>query len=589
MSKAWRMLAAGVILAGCAGPPPRPAGVDPQLINQVDTSTPRKQQPTPAAVESALLPPLRMEMPSVRGQPIDPRFDLSVNAAPASQVFSALVAGTRYSMLLEPSLSGSITVNLKDVTLREALESIRDLYGYDFRFEGNRIFVKSAGLQTRFFRVNYMTGQRRGTSDVRVQSGAVSDAAAGAATPGIAGAAPTAGTPFTASRALESSRVSTRQESDFWVDLRAALTSIVGSADGRSVVITPQAGVVLVRAMPAELRAVENYLRETQISVERQVMLEAKIIEVTLSDGYQSGINWAAFANRHLSVGQVNKGTVLQPAGDGRAQATGASAIGFDGITHSITNPALAAVAGRDLANNAITGGSVFGLALAAANFAALLNFLETYGNVQVLSSPRIATLNNQKAVLKVGTDQFFVTNITSTSTVTATTAGALAATPIPSVTVQPFFSGIVLDVTPQIDDNNQVILHIHPSVSQVTTDNRVITLGSAGELNLPLARSDVSESDTIVRVTDGNLVALGGLMKLSLSDTRGGLPGAPDTGLGGALLRNTDRQLVKKELVILLKPTIIQSDRTWEQDIREARDRLESLNNQAPRSGETR
>jgi MSHA biogenesis protein MshL len=488
-------------------------------------------------------------------------------------------------MLLEPNLSGSITVNLKDVTLREALESIRDLYGYDFRFEGSRIFVKSAGLQTRFFRVNYMTGQRRGTSDVRVQSSAVSDVAAGAGTPGIAGGAPTAGTPFTASRALESSRVSTRQESDFWVDLRAALTAIVGSGEGRSVVITPQAGVVLVRAMPAELRSVENYLRETQISVERQVMLEAKIIEVTLSDSYQSGVNWAIL-NKHIAAGQVASQTQIGTAPNALVSRglTGqpGSSLGTP-VTGGGTSIAEAAL----LAANPSAG--LFGLAVRVRDFAALLQFLQTQGNVQVLSSPRIATLNNQKAVLKVGTDQFFVTNITSTSTTTATTAGAVAATPIPSVTVQPFFSGIVLDVTPQIDDNNQVILHIHPSVSQVSTDNKVITLGTAGELNLPLARSDVSESDTIVRVTDGNLVALGGLMKLSLSDNRGGLPGAPETGVGGALLRNTDRQVVKKELVILLKPTIIQSDRTWEQDIREARDRLESLSNLGPRPSEAR
>jgi MSHA biogenesis protein MshL len=585
MSQAWRMLAAGLVLAGCAGPPPQPVGVDQRLINEVDTSTPRKQAPTPAAVESALLPPLRMEMPSVRGQPIDQRFDLSVNNAPAGQVFSALVAGTRYSMLLEPNLSGSITVNLKDVTLREALESIRDLYGYDFRFEGSRIFVKSAGLQTRFFRVNYMTGQRRGTSDVRVQSSAVSDVAGGGGSPGIAGGAPTAGTPFTASRALESSRVSTRQESDFWVDLRAALTAIVGAGEGRSVVITPQAGVVLVRAMPAELRAVENYLRETQISVERQVMLEAKIIEVTLSDSYQSGVNWAIL-NQHIAAGQVASQTQIGTAPNALVSRglTGqpGSSLGTP-VTGAGTSIAEAAL----LAANPSAG--LFGLAVRVRDFAALLQFLQTQGNVQVLSSPRIATLNNQKAVLKVGTDQFFVTNITSTSTTTATTAGAIAATPIPSVTVQPFFSGIVLDVTPQIDDNNQVILHIHPSVSQVSTDNKVITLGTAGELNLPLARSDVSESDTIVRVTDGNLVALGGLMKLSLSDNRGGLPGAPETGVGGALLRNTDRQVVKKELVILLKPTIIQSDRTWEQDIREARDRLESLTSQGPRTTEAR
>ncbi len=585
MSRRWRLaLIAGAVLAGCEAPPPRPVGVDPRVLSEVDANAPRKQQPTPSAVESALLPPLRMEMPSVRGQPIDQRFDLSVNNAPAQQVFSALVSGTRYSMLLEPGMSGSITVNLKDVTLREALESIRDLYGYDFRVEGNRIFVKSAGLQTRFFRVNYMTGQRRGTSDIRVQSSAVSDVASGGGTPGLASSAPTAGTPYTASRALESSRVSTRQESDFWADLRAALTTIVGSAEGRSVVITPQAGVVLVRAMPSELRAVENYLRETQLSVERQVMLEAKIIQVTLSDSYQSGINWALL-NSHVAAGQVASQTQIATAPNALV-SRGLTAVPGGSLSTPVTG------AGTSIAEAALLSGNpsagLFGLAVRVRDFAALLQFLQTQGNVQVLSSPRIATLNNQKAVLKVGTDEFFVTNITSTSTVTATTAGALAATPIPSVTVQPFFSGIVLDVTPQIDDNNQVILHIHPSVSQVSTDNKVITLGTAGELNLPLARSDVSESDTIVRVSDGNLVALGGLMKLSVSDTRGGLPGAPDTGVGGALFKNTDRQVAKTELVILLKPTVIQSDRAWEQDIRESRERLESLG-QAPRNAETR
>lgn len=580
MNRAARSLILALGLAACAGPPPRPVGIDPQVIGQVDASAPRKTQPTPAAVESALLPPLRMEMPSVRGEPIDQRFDLSVNNAPAQQVFNSLVVGTRYSMLIEPGLAGNITVNLKDVTLPEALDSIRELYGYDFKFEGTRIFVKSAGLQTRLFHVNYLTGQRRGTSDVRVQSSAVSDVSASGsgATPSIAGAAATPGTPFTASRALESSRVSTRQDSDFWADLRLAIAAIVGNGEGRSVVITPQAGIVMVKALPAELRAVDNYLRATQLSVERQVMLEAKIVDVTLSDGYQSGVNWAVL-NQHLAAGQVSSQTQIGTA-PGALVSGGLTGVPGSSLSTPVTGT------GQTLAGAALLGATpaagLFGLALRVRDFAALLQFLQTQGNVQVLSSPRIATLNNQKAVLKVGTDQFFVTNITSTSTVTATTAGAVAATPIPSVTVQPFFSGIVLDVTPQIDENNQIILHIHPSVSQVSTDNRVITLGTAGELNLPLARSDVSETDTIVRVTDGNLVALGGLMKLSLSDNRGGLPGVSDTGPGGVLFRNTDRQVVKKELVILLKPTIIQSDRVWQQDIRDARSRLESMSGAA-------
>ena len=573
MSRAARLLLA-LALAGCAVPPPYKADVDPRLLREVNTAQPAKSESLPPAVESALLPPPRMEMPSARGEPIDQRFDLSVANAPAQQVFSSLVVGTRYSMLLQPGITGTITVNLKDVTLREALDTIRELYGYDFRFEGTRIYVRSAGLQTRVFQVNYMLGQRRGTSDVRVQSSAVSDvAAASNAQPGTAATPLSPGTPFTASRALESARVSTRQENDFWADLRTALTAIVGGGEGRQVVITPQAGVVLVRAMPAELGAVENYLRAARLALERQVMLEAKIIEVTLSDGYQSGINWALL-NRNLSFGQVGSQTALnnQASGlpltsQGLTIAPGQSmATPISGTGQAITSAALLA---------ATPGAGIFGLAMQLSNFASMLQFLQTQGSVQVLSSPRIATLNNQKAVLKVGTDQFFVTNITSTSTTTATTVGAVAATPIPSVTVQPFFSGIVLDVTPQIDENNQIILHVHPSVSTVSTDNKVITLGTAGELNLPLARSDVSETDTVVRVGDGNLVALGGLMKLDLQDNRGGLPGAQEAG---ALANNTSRQVVKKELVILLKPTIIHSDATWQQDLRESRGRLESL-----------
>jgi MSHA biogenesis protein MshL len=190
------------------------------------------------------------------------------------------------------------------------------------------------------------------------------------------------------------------------------------------------------------------------------------------------------------------------------------------------------------------------------------------------LSSPRIATLNNQKAVLKVGTDEFFVTNV---STTTTTTVGGSQTSP--SVTVQPFFSGIVLDVTPQIDEASNIILHIHPAVSEVTESTRVVNLGGGNpSITLPLAKSTVSETDTIVRVTDGNIVAIGGLMSIDVRDQRGGIPGISDDG-PGRVLRNTDRTAVKKELVILLKPTLIVADRNWEQDIEQTRGRFESLN----------
>ncbi len=553
--------AAAAVLGGCSAPP-RQAGVDPAILASVDPGTAKQPAPS-AAVNEALLPPLRMEMPDLSGRPLDGRFDLSVSGAPAAQVFMSLAAGTRYSMLVHPQVTGTISMNLKDVTIREALDAIRQVYGYDYKIDGTRIFVQPAGLQTRIFQVNYLPGQRRGFSDVRVQSGAVTDSGVATGAPGSP--APLTGAPQ-GSRSLESSRVTTQQQSDFWADLRAALLAIVGGGEGRSIVVTPHSGVVVVRALPGELRAVEDYLRATRLSVERQVMLEAKIIEVTLSDSFQSGINWAAFFEDRFSVGQAGAGTLLQPGRNGnRLQATGAGSI----TDTLVTGAAVSARAGRDLINHSATN-PVFGLALATPNFAALLTFLESQGNVQVLSSPRIATLNNTKAVLKVGTDEFFVTNVTTTATTSGTST-----TQSPSVTVQPFFSGIVLDVTPQIDENSNIILHIHPSVSEVTESTRVVNLGGdIAEIRLPLARSTVSETDTVVRATDGNIVAIGGLMSVDIRDNRNGLPGMAEDNP----LRNTDRSRLKKELVILLKPTIIESELDWQRSVREARERMEGL-----------
>jgi len=566
VKRALLSLAALLIAASCAQVE-RPKGLLPELSAELAATGERKPPARADALERALLPPQQLGMPGVPGLELESRFDLAVSNAPAAQVFMSIVSGTRYSMLVHPSVSGSISVNLKDVTVEEALGAIRDLYGHDYRIEGTRVFVYGAGMQTRVFKVNYLPGQRRGSSEVRVQSSAISEAVA--ATPGTIPA-----TGSGASRSLESSRVRTEQQSDFWVDLRTALVAIIGAAEGRSVVVSPQAGVVVVRALPGELRSVESYLRATRLAVERQVMLEAKIVDVTLSGSFQSGINWAAFSSGGGSIGQFSPGTVLQPRAPGNIQATGASGIitNADG-TRTVLAPAASSFPGRDFVNHSIAGGNVFGLALATANFSALLTFLETQGNVQVLSSPRLATLNNQKAVLKVGTDEFFVTGVSTTSTTTGS-----ATQTSPSITVQPFFSGIVLDVTPQIDEDGNIILHIHPSVSEVTESTRVVDLGAGlDQVRLPLAKSTVNETDTIVRVQDGNIVAIGGLMSVDVRDQRSGVPGVADEG-AGRLLRNTNTSSRKRELVILLKPTLIHSDREWEQDLNDTRGRIERL-----------
>jgi MSHA biogenesis protein MshL len=469
---------------------------------------------------------------------------------PAAQVFAALAKDTRYSMLVDPSLTTPVTVNLKDVTLAEALDTLREMYGFEYRVAGTRVFVQPAALTTRVFHVNYLTANRAGRSDVRVTSGSI----AGAAQP--AGTAP----PAPAATTQESSRITTQSRSDLWAELEAALKLLVGEGkDGRQVIVSPQSGVVVVRALPKELRAVEAYLRAARINIERQVMLEAKIIDVRLRDGSQTGINWAAFArgnNHGASVGPINPGTSLANSGD------------------LASGPLTAAPgAALELASTAANG--LFGLAFQTSNFAALIQFLQTQGDVQVLSSPRIAALNNQKAVLKVGTDDFFVTGIKTDTT----TSGAGGTITSPTITVQPFFSGIALDITPQIDEASNIILHVHPSVSAVAERNKVLNLGElGGTITLPLASSTVSETDTVVRVRDGAIVAIGGLMKAARSYERAQLPGAGDLPVAGHLFGSSSRASEKSELVILIKPTVIHSDAQLEALRDEALDRLEAM-----------
>ncbi len=557
-------------LVGACATPQAPTGTTYDSAKREMSAAARLQQTSvqPEDVGKALLPPLTVEMPKVDGRPIESRFDLAVNNAPASQVFMAIVSGTRYSMVVHPGVKDSISVNLRDVTVFEALDTIREVYGYEYKMQGNRILIEPISLQTRVYQVNYLMSQRKGKTEVRVTSGAISDSTSNTGT--TAQPSPTTGT-GTTTTALESSRISTSSNNDFWAEIDAALRAIVGKEGGRNVVMSPQAGVIVVRALPAELRGVSEFLKTMQIVVERQVMLEAKIIEVQLSDSHQTGVNWAAFgqgANSRVAGGVLGPGGILTPNGTISAFTSRNPDGSVSSSSLLSSNPA---APGSITAGTGIPG-TLFGLAFQTSNFAALVSFLETQGNLQVLSSPRIATLNNQKAVLKVGTDEFFVTNITTNTTTTGTTS-----TQSPTITVSPFFSGVALDVTPQIDENNQIILHIHPSVSSVIEKTKVIDLGTAGNFRLPLASSTISESDTIVRVSNTNIVAIGGLMKETTTRDSSGVPVLGTLPIVGNLFSSKSRSVTKSELVILLKPTVIENDATWRQDILDTKERIDA------------
>ena len=551
-----------------------------QVAGAVATTSPAAQS---AAVENALLPPasaLAAQLPKARGV-LDERFNVAFNNVPARQFFHSLVNGTRYNMLVHPDVQGNISANLKDVTLFEALDAVREMYGYDYKVDGTRIAIRPLTMQTRMFQVNYLTGNRKGTSNLRVSSTSVGNAGTSNNQSGQSSQqspqnqTQQPGQPGS-QVVLDSSNLSTTSDSNFWAELKESLGAIIGgTGDGRKVVISPQSGVVVVRGMPDELRAVDLYLKATQLSVDRQVILEAKILEVELNDNFQTGINWASFASiksghtNRISTGFIQPGGTLAP-------------LPFNGgQPPNMTNGnGLTASSGFGLSSAATAAGSMFGLAFQTANFAAMITFLESQGAVHVLSSPRIATMNNQKAVLKIGTDEFFVTGVSTTVTSTGTTGGTTSS---PNVTLQPFFSGVVLDVTPQIDDQGNIILHVHPSVSQVTTVSKQIDLGSAGSLKLPLAASSTSEMDSMVRSQDGRIVAIGGLMRQATTADRSQVPGAGDIPVLGALFRNTGQVIQKRELVVLIKPTIVDGANSWNEDLLDSGKRIEALDPRRP------
>ena len=540
----------------------------------------RARPAQPDAVSQALLPPLNVELPRAGAKPVEPRFDLAVNNAPANQVFMALVSGTRYSMLVHPDIKETISVNLKDVTLTEALEALRELYGYEYKIQGTRIYLQPVTIQTRLFQVNYLAGRRVGRADVRVTSGSIQTptpvaqgqqaGATGAVAPVPAPGSTAAGT---TAQSTDSSRVITTSNNDYWAEISDSITSIIGKEGGRSIVVNPTAGLIVVRALPSELRSVEQFLKAMSLVVERQVMLEAKIIEVSLKDQYSTGINWAAFKGG-FAGGTLQPGSNLNNTGTLSAFTARAP----DGSPLANSTISAAPGAAASLVSGLNVPASVFGLAFRSSSFAALLNFLESQGTVHVLSSPRIATLNNQKAVIKVGTDEFFVTNV-STTTTTSGTGNTVS----PTITVQPFFSGIALDVTPQISVDDQITLHIHPSVSEVSDKTKTLSLGTLGTITLPLASSNINESDTIVRVQDGTIAAIGGLMKQSQAAGNSGFPGTADSPILGSIFGSRNRQLNKSELVILLKTTIIKGDVEWQQQAQEVNERMQNLRRPDP------
>ena len=490
--------------------------IDQQLKSSAVKKPEQNKQPKlpPSEISDALLPPLAFaEYLDEAGKAIHEEFDISVEEIAIRDFFFSLVKSTPYNIVVDPSLSGTLTLDLKDVTIDQVMDIIRDTYGYEYQKKGRIYRVFPPSIRTEIFKINYVDLNRIGGSTTIVSGGSVRDSENND-NQGNSNGGESNNTVLGAS-------VTTTTESDFWNELIGSLSVIIGATNdnGYSVVVARQAGVIAVTAPSNRLHIVKTFLEKTQLIIQRQVLIEAKVLEVRLNDSFSAGINWSLLTE----IGGPDKTITFNQSND--------PLINPDGI------------------------GGIFQTIIDLNDFSAVIELLETQGAVQVLSSPRISTVNNQKAVIKVGTDEFFVTDVSISTDENQNTGDDDQQV---NLELTPFFSGIALDVTPQIADDGQITLHIHPTVSEVQDQQKVIDVGLNTPLVLPLALSTVRESDSIISSKNGQVVVIGGLMKDASQDVNANTPWLAKLPIIGDFFRQVRQVSEKSELVILLRPTVV-------------------------------
>ncbi len=424
-------------------------------------------------------------------------YSFTLRNAEIHEVLLSISKQTSYNIVVDPDVQGSVTLDLKNVTLADALDTLTDLLGLTYRVKRNLIRVSRPALETRIFSLGYVNLKRTGNSSTTAQIGAsIAGGVGGAAGGGGGGGGQTT--------------ITTSSETDLWSSLEAGVTQLL-SPDGK-LVMDKQGGNILVTDFPRSLDRIAAFLEAVEGSVQRQVLIEARIIAVTLTGEFRFGIDWSAVARAGALAGATSSGLIFS----------------------QVLAPA---------------NTTEFQIGVTSSDFNALVNILSSQGEVNVLSSPRLATLNNQTAVLRSATDDVFF--VTETERVPGTSGGFNSFT---TVTPRTVTVGVVLSITPQISSDGSVILHVRPTVSRsdstadITVDNTTISV--------PIL--DVREADVIVRAEEGQVVVIGGLIDERQTDDEKKVPLLGDLPGIGRLFRQTTQKRDKTELVVLLRPTVL-------------------------------
>ncbi len=517
-----------MFIGGCASTIPEPHKPSEGHITvdeTVSSSSAGSSDEIPAIVQKkAFLPP---PVPQPSEQDLE-RYTVVVNDVPVKELLFALARDASLNIDVNSDIEGFVTLNAVEQTLPQILERISRQAGLRYELKGNNLYISPDDPYFRTYKIDYVNIERNSEGSISIATQVATGGTVDVTTSG--GGSSSSGSGNNDS----TTTVSSSSKHHFWQTLTANLNAIlgegVGSADAnsQSVIVNPESGVLSVRATSAQHLAIQEFIDQVMINVQRQVLIEATIVEVTLSNRFQSGVDWKGVIGGDIL-------TLEQNLINGAFDAGGRFFTGT--ITDNINDP----------------------------DITATLTFLKSFGDVKVLSSPKLMALNNQTAVLKVVENFVYFTidsQISQATSVNATNISSIESE-IHTVPV-----GLVMSVTPQINENNAVTMNVRPTISRISSfvddpGPRLIAQQANGNANDNVFQNripviSVREMESILKVNSGQVAILGGLMQDNYQRDTQGIPGLGDVPEVGNAFKNRDFQNTKSELIIFLRPVVM-------------------------------
>lgn len=443
--------------------------------------------------------------------------------------FSIIVTDPNAQKFLDTNLNKT---NLNNLTIDEVLNIVLKENNLTYTLQNN--LLKISYLETKMFNVDYILSQRKSESKTNItlsSEGAGTASATGGATASTAtnGADEIGG----GSAGKSGMNVNSTDEVQFWHQLDLEFQSVLNRPQdvyvAQAPIINKNAGIITVTATIKQMERFEDYLKKLQDKVQLQVLIDVQLLSVTLSDGKTTGVDWSQLyklQNIDLGFDYISKHNVIELTNDGGVLGTTT----FDTM-------------GKQAVNNA----HAFQMS-AKGSLNEVIKFLKTQGDVSSISNPKVLTLNNQPALITAGTEYFY--KIISTETLSGATSGTQST----SEDLQSVFAGVLLDITPEISDDDMITLKINPSLSETATDISTV-LGEDRTMPPDLRRRQLS---SVVTVKDGNRIILGGLINTSNSIDVNKVPILGDIPIINYLFKYENKLKITQELVIVIEPHII-------------------------------